>query len=220
MATAPEKLPGSKSVACRATEGWRNSGSPGRSQAMSSGSKGETPSDRKASEGGGPARSTSEAGQRPWREGAGQDSLFGEGTMAALEAGPTMSPQLAGLGVRAKAVARLTNVIQAVDEPLLHLAFRSLRKQAAPGVDGQSYAEYAAQLPANLKALHQQLKTGRYRAPVVRRVHIPKASGGERPLGITTIEDRVVQKAVAWVLSAIYEQDFLECSHGFRPRRS
>jgi group II intron reverse transcriptase/maturase len=107
-----------------------------------------------------------------------------------------------------------------VDEELLRQAFASLRKQAAPGVDGQRYEDYAAQRDGNLRELYDRLKSGRYRAPAVRRVYIAKANGGRRPLGITTVEDRVVQKAVAWVLGAVYEQDFLDCSHGFRPGRS
>ena len=131
-----------------------------------------------------------------------------------------MSTKLAGLVARARKEARLTNVIGFVDEELLHLAFRSLKKRAAPGVDGQSYEDYEANLEENLRDLCQRLKGGRYRAPLIRRVYVPKVSGGQRPIGITTIEDRVVQKAVAWVLSAVYEQDFLECSHGFRPHRS
>ncbi len=131
-----------------------------------------------------------------------------------------MSTKLAGLAARARKEARLTNVIQFVDEELLLLAFRSLRTQAAPGLDGQRYEDYANNLGPNLQDLYERLRTGRYRAPVVRRAYIPKADGRKRPLGITTIEDRVVQKAVAMVLSAVYEQDFLECSHGFRPGRS
>ena len=86
--------------------------------------------------------------------------------------------------------------------------------------DGQSYEEYAANVDQNLNDLHARLKSGRYQAPVIRRVRIPKANGKLRALGITTIEDRVVQKAVAWVLSAVFEQDFLDSSHGFRPNRS
>jgi group II intron reverse transcriptase/maturase len=131
-----------------------------------------------------------------------------------------VSSKLAGLVARARKEERLTNVVQFVDEELLSLAFRSLRKQAAPGVDGQRYTDYAENLDQNLRDLHQRLTTGSYRAPVVRRVYIPKANGGQRPLGITTVEDRMVQKAAAWVLSAVFEQDFLECSHGFRPKRS
>jgi RNA-directed DNA polymerase len=178
------------------------------------------PSERDAAMGGGSARSTEEAGQCPRRKGAEQGSLPGQGYTAAPEAGRTVSTKLAGLAARARKEARLTNVIQFVDEELLLLAFRSLRKGAAPGVDGQSYEAYAANLDTNLRDLYARLRSGRYQAPVIRRAYIPKANGGQRPLGITTVEDRVVQKAVAWVLSAVYEGDFLECSHGFRPRRS
>src|SRR6266508_2871626 len=187
---------------------------------MSSGSKARQPSDRNGLKGGGSARTTEEAGQCPWREEAEQDSLFGESNTAAPEADKTVSTKLAGLVARARKEARLTNAVQYVDEALLRLAFGSLRKQAAPGADGQSYEDYAASLDQNLKDLYVRLKSGRYQAPVIRRVYIPKANGQRRPLGITTIEDRVVQKAVAWVLSAVFEQDFLDCSHGFRPRRS
>jgi len=131
-----------------------------------------------------------------------------------------VSTKLAGLVARARKEDRLTNVVQYVDEELLRLAFRSLRKQAAAGVDGQSYEDYAAELDQNLRDVQARLTSGRYQAPVIRRVYIPKANGKLRPLGITTIEDRMVQKAVAWVLSAVFEQDFLDCSHGFRPNRS
>ena len=220
MATAPENLPGSESGACREMDAWRNWGSPSRSHAVSSGSKAGMPSDRDASMGGGLARSTKEAGQCPQREGAEQNSLFGESNTAAPEADKPVSTKLAGLVARARKEARLTNVVQYVDEELLRLAFRSLRKRAAPGVDGQSYEEYAANVDQNLNDLHARLKSGRYQAPVIRRVRIPKANGKLRALGITTIEDRVVQKAVAWVLSAVFEQDFLDSSHGFRPNRS
>ena len=187
---------------------------------MSSGSEAVKPSDRHASMGGGVARSTEEAGQCPRRKGAAQDSLFGESNTAAPEADPTVSTKLAELVARARKEARLTNVVQYVDEELLRLAFRSLRKHAAPGVDGQSYEDYALGLDENLWDLYTRLKSGCYQAPVIRRVYIPKANGKLRAIGISTIEDRVVQKAVAWVLSAVFEQDFLDCSHGFRPNRS
>src|SRR2546427_10879082 len=187
---------------------------------MSSGSNARMPSDRHGPTGGGSACSTEEAGQCPWREEAEQDSWLDEGYTAAPEAEPTVSTKIAELVARARKEARLTNVVQFVDEELLRLAFRSLRKQAAPGVDGQSYEDYAVHLDQKLRDLYARLKSGSYQAPVIRRVYVPKANGKRRPIGISTIEDRVVQKAVAWVLSAVFDQDFLDCSHGFRPSHS
>jgi group II intron reverse transcriptase/maturase len=108
-----------------------------------------------------------------------------------------------------------------IDIEWLHEAFKRTRKDGATGVDGQSAAEYAANLDENLRRLLERAKSGTYVAPPVRRVHIPKGSGKEtRPLGIPTFEDKVLQRAVAMVLEAVYEQDFLDCSYGFRPRRS
>ena len=92
---------------------------------------------------------------------------------------------------------------------------------AAPGVDGQTAADYTANLGNNLRALENRAKSGVYRAPAVRRVHIPKGTGAEtRPIGIPTFEDKVLQRAVVMALEPIYEQDFLDCSYGFRPGRS
>jgi group II intron reverse transcriptase/maturase len=88
------------------------------------------------------------------------------------------------------------------------------------GVDGQSAAQYAANLEDNLRSLLERAKSGAYQAPPVRRVHIPKSDGQTRPIGIPTFEDKVLQRAVAMVLEPIYEQDFLDCSYGFRPGRS
>src|SRR5438445_2865563 len=130
--------------------------------AMSSGSEARLPSDRDGSKVGRSARSTADAGQCPSRKGAEQDSLFDEGYTAAPEADKTVSTKLAGLAARARKEARLTNVVQFVDEELLRLAFRSLRKQAAPGIDGQSYEDYADNLDRNLLDLHARLKDGRY----------------------------------------------------------
>lgn len=113
-----------------------------------------------------------------------------------------------------------TALFHHMDEAMLHAAYTLVRKDGATGVDGVSGAQYAANLEENLKGLYQRLKEKRYRAPLVRRVRIEKADGGERVLGITTFEDKIVQKAVAMLLGTVYEQDFLECSYGFRPRRS
>lgn len=108
-----------------------------------------------------------------------------------------------------------------VDMAWLEAAWRATRKDGAPGVDGVTARAYEAELHANLSSLLERFKSGRYRAPAVRRVHIPKAgrTGGTRPLGIPTLEDKVLQRAVAMLLEPIYEHDFLDCSYGFRPGR-
>ena len=121
------------------------------SHVVSSVSKAGLLSGRNASVVGGVARSTEEAGQCPRREAAEQDSALDEGYTAAPEAEPTVATKLAELGARARRERTLTNVVQFVDEELLHLAFRSLRKQAAPGVDGHSYDAYATNLDQKLK---------------------------------------------------------------------
>ena len=108
-----------------------------------------------------------------------------------------------------------------IDIDWLREAYRRTRKDGARGVDGQSAQEYAENQEGNLRSLLDRAKSGQYRAPPVRRVHIPKGSGSEtRPLGIPTFEDKVLQRAVAMVLEAVCEQDFLDCSYGFRPGRS
>lgn len=107
-----------------------------------------------------------------------------------------------------------------MDRSWLREAYRRTRKRGATGVDGQTAEEYAQQLESNLARLLEQAKSGSYRAPPVRRVHIPKGNGQSRPLGIPTFEDKVLQRAIAMLLEAVYEQDFLDCSYGFRPGRS
>lgn len=107
-----------------------------------------------------------------------------------------------------------------MDVSWLREAYRRTRKRGAAGVDGQTAEEYARQLESNLVRLLEQAKSGSYRAPPVRRVHIPKDKGQSRPLGIPTFEDKVLQRAVAMLLEAVYEQDFLDGSFGFRPGRS
>jgi RNA-directed DNA polymerase len=108
-----------------------------------------------------------------------------------------------------------------IDLRWLHEAFLRVRPDGATGVDGQTATDYAAHLGDNLRSLLERAKSGTYRAPPVRRVHIPKGTGSEtRPIGIPTFEDKVLQRAVVMVLEAIYEQDFRDCSYGFRPGRS
>jgi RNA-directed DNA polymerase len=108
-----------------------------------------------------------------------------------------------------------------IDLRWLYEAYLRVRQDGATGVDGQTAAAYAAQLRENLLSLLERAKSGTYRAPPVRRVHIPKGTGDDtRPLGIPTFEDKVLQRAVVMVLEAVYEQDFRDCSYGFRPGRS
>lgn len=99
-------------------------------------------------------------------------------------------------------------------------AFKSLRKDASAGVDGVTYAEYAVNAWENVQRLHERVKGKRYRAQPLRRTYIPKENGEQRPISIPALEDKVVQKATVTLLNAIYEQDFLPCSYGFRPGRS
>jgi|SRR5882672_3226904 len=118
--------------------------------------------------------------------------------------------------------AVLTSLSHHIDVEWLHEAYRRTRKDGATGIDGQTAAEYAENLEENLRALLDRAKAGdHYRAPPVRRVHIPKGDGRKtRPIGIPTFEDKVLQRAVAMALEAVYEQDFNDCSYGFRPGRS
>jgi len=95
----------------------------------------------------------------------------------------------------------------------------ALKRKAAPGVDGVTWEDYEAELEGNLQDLHKRVQSGAYRAQPVKRRFIPKADGKQRPLGIAALEDKIVQKAVVAVLNAIYEEDFLGCSYGFRPGR-
>jgi len=107
-----------------------------------------------------------------------------------------------------------------IDVEFLRVAYEQTRKDGAVGVDDQTAADYATDLEGNLQSLLDRLKSGTYRAPPVRRVEIPKPDGTTRPIGIPTFEDKVLQRAVVMVLNAVYEQDFLDCSYGFRPGRS
>jgi RNA-directed DNA polymerase len=116
-----------------------------------------------------------------------------------------------------------TSLAHLIDIDWLYEAWRLTRKDGAAGVDGQTAADYERELEANLRSLLDRAKSGTYRAPPVRRVHIPKGGGSAtaetRPIGIPTLEDKVLQRAVVMLLEPIYEQDFYDCSHGFRPGR-
>jgi retron-type reverse transcriptase len=114
-----------------------------------------------------------------------------------------------------------TSLAHHLDVEWLFHASQRTRKDGAVGVDGQTAEDYEQDLLGNLRSLLERAKSGTYRAPPVRRVYIPKGTGTEtRPLGIPTYEDKILQRAVVMVLEPLYEQDFLDCSYGFRPGRS
>jgi group II intron reverse transcriptase/maturase len=132
----------------------------------------------------------------------------------------TRQQQIAELA-RQKPQLGFTSLNHLIDRHWLHEAFKASRVDGATGVDGQTHADYAANLEANLQTLLDRAKSGTYRAPPVRRAYIPKGTGSEtRPLGIPTFEDKLLQRAVVMALQPIYEQDFLNCSYGYRPGRS
>jgi RNA-directed DNA polymerase len=146
-----------------------------------------------------------------------------EGNMAgASEPDPVYTKQqrIAELAKQAPQMG-FTSLAHHIDLGWLYEAYRRTRRDGATGVDGQTAANYAENLRDNLQSLLERAKSGAYRAPPVRRVHIPKGTGPEtRPIGIPTLEDKVLQRAVVMVLEAVYEQDFRNCSYGFRPGRS
>jgi group II intron reverse transcriptase/maturase len=115
--------------------------------------------------------------------------------------------------------ARFTALLHHVSPGRLRAAYWAIRPQAAPGVDGVTWAGYGQDLEGNLRDLHVRVQSGRYRATASRRVYIPKADGRLRPLGIASLEDKIVQRAVVEVLNAVYEVDFRGFSYGFRPGR-
>src|SRR5271157_2559450 len=133
-----------------------------------------------------------------------------------------MSPGLLKVVERAKTEpeGRFHSLAHLIDVSALMRAYRRMRKDAAVGVDGVTKEQYGQALEDNLRDLHERMVTKRYRHQPIRRVHIPKDNGKTRPIGISAFEDKLVQDAVREVLEAIYEQDFLDCSHGFRPHRS
>jgi group II intron reverse transcriptase/maturase len=143
--------------------------------------------------------------------------------MAETSGSITVSTKLERIAKLAREMpqAALTTLAHHIDIDWLREAYRRTRKNGATGVDRQTAEEYAGNLEVNLRSLLERAQSGSYVAPPVRRVHIPKGDGSQtRPIGIPTFEDKVLQRAVAMVLEAIYEQSFMDCSYGFRPGRS
>jgi RNA-directed DNA polymerase len=143
--------------------------------------------------------------------------------MAETSGSEVISTKLEQIANMAKAMpgVALTTLAHHIDVEWLREAHRRTRKNGAPGVDGQNAGQYAKRLEDNLRSLLDRAKSGKYRAPPVRRVHIPKGDGTQtRPIGIPTFEDKVLQRAVAMAVEAVYETSFLDVSYGFRPGRS
>ena len=134
----------------------------------------------------------------------------------------TFSPDIQWIAAQAAQDpnAVIQGIAHHLDEELLAEAFHRLRKDAAPGIDGQTAAAYAEGLHTHLRDLHARLRTQTYRATPIKRTWIPKEDGSQRPIGTLILEDKIVQKAVAMLLEEVFEQDFYDVSYGFRPGRS
>jgi RNA-directed DNA polymerase len=166
-------------------------------------------------------------GNRPCRDPAEREARqrreLLEGKMAETSGSTTVSTKLQRIAELAKREPSMsiTTLAHHVDLNWMLAAHNLTRKNGAVGVDGVTAAAYGERLLDNLRDLHERIKSGSYRAPPVRRVQIPKGDGKEtRPIGIPTFEDKVAQRAIAMLLEAVYEQDFMDCSFGFRPKRS
>ena len=142
--------------------------------------------------------------------------------MPDAEPGNNLSTKLNRLSeiARQKPTLKFTSLAHLLDKECLIESYKELNPKAAAGIDQVSYKEYGKDLEANIEGLVERLKSGKYKAVDIRRVWIPKPEGGQRPLGILVLEDKIVQRGVVKILSAIYEQDFLDTSYGFREKRS
>jgi len=136
----------------------------------------------------------------------------------------TVSPKQQWIAELAEQAPQMsfTSLAYLMDLDWLREAYRRTRKDGAVGIDGQSASDYERDLEANLQSLLDRAKSGRYQAPPVRRAHIPKpgSTTQTRPIGISTLEDKLLQRAVAMLLEPVYEHDFHDSSYGFRPGRS
>ena len=141
---------------------------------------------------------------------------------APTQSGATVSQGLGGVRqtARARKQERFTALLHHLTIDLLRESYYALKRRAAPGVDGVSWQQYEQGLEERLTDLHGRVHRGAYRAQPSRRVYIPKADGRQRPLGIASLEDKIVQHAIAAILNQIYEVDFRGFSYGFRPGRS
>ena len=155
-------------------------------------------------------------------EGRGKQAThLSKGNIARLRTRTSMSTDIDRISELAKEdpTRRFFSIAHLITPEAMYAAFRNLRKDASAGVDGVTYQEYEKDAAGNIRRLHQRLKEGKYQVQPLRRVYIPKENGKQRPISIPALEDKIVQKVVVDLLNAIYEQDFLGCSYGFRPGR-
>ncbi len=133
-----------------------------------------------------------------------------------------MQTSLQGIAIKAekRPTHRFQNLYKELNMGLLWEGYERLNHKAAPGVDGQTWIEYQEELLPRLSRLVGRLKEGSYKTQLIKRVYIPKGNGKARPLGIPALEDKIVQQSAATLLQSIYESDFLDCSYGYRPKRS
>ncbi len=152
---------------------------------------------------------------------AGQNVPLRGNTRTSLKEA-TVSDKLRWIAEKARSQPNLSfnNVMHLIDVRFLHEAYMRINKRSAPGIDGVTARDYAANIIENLESLHKRIKDGRYKAPPVKRVYIEKEGGKTRPLGLPAFEDKIVQMAVSMVLTAIYDADFYDFSHGFRKGHS
>lgn len=133
-----------------------------------------------------------------------------------------MSTILSKIALKAKEnpKMRFTSLAHLLTPEFLKETWKQMNRRAASGIDGETIEQFGREIDCRVEGLVNRLKSGNYKAPVIRQVEIPKGNGKMRPLGITTVEDRLVQRAVARILSAIFEQDFLDLSYGYRQGRN
>jgi len=174
-----------------------------------------------------PSTRVNNAGAEPAAEPAeGRDSAKRNAEPSDLDRPPKRNKRrslgLAGVRMTARTQPelRFTSLLHHINEALLYEAFFDLKKTAAVGIDEVTWHDYEQDLETHIPDLHGRIHRGAYRAKPSKRIYIAKADGRKRPIGIASLEDKIVQKATVWVLQCIYEQDFLGFSYGFRPGRS
>ena len=133
-----------------------------------------------------------------------------------------MKTELSAIAIKATSHPehRFQNLYGLLDTELLYQSWGQLNKQAVAGIDGVTIPEYQSNLPENIKRLEEELRNKQYRSSDIKRVFIPKANGKQRPLGLPTVDDKIVQQSVSQILQSIWEQDFLRNSYGYRPNKS